>query len=110
MRRSDPVFARPRKRGMDGAVLSEQAFVLRFFGDGNDDRLMIVNLGRDLTLPGVAEPLLAPASGKHWSLLWTSDDVRYGGCGTPAPDHDGGWFIPGEAAIVLNAPGCGASC
>ncbi len=102
LRRDDSVFARPRPRGMDGAVLAEQAFALRFFGsETGDDRLVIVNFGHDLNLGFIPEPLIAPARGKHWSLRLTSDDVRYGGCGTPPPDHKLGWFLPGEATIVL---------
>jgi hypothetical protein len=35
-------------------------------------------------------------------LLWSSEDVRYGGRGTPAvEDEEGRWKIPGEAAVVL---------
>lgn len=101
LRREDPVFRRPLHRGVDGAVLAEQAFLLRYFSEDGDDRLVIVNLGCDLNLASIAEPLIAPPAGKQWSLIWTSDDVRYGGTGTTAPQHEGGWHIPGEATIVL---------
>ena len=37
--------------------------MLRFFGDGGDDRLLLVNLGRDLHLDPAPEPLLAPPEG-----------------------------------------------
>lgn len=100
LRREDPVFSQPRSGGIDGAVLGEQSFVLRFFGEP-DDRLVIVNFGRDLAMPSVPEPLLAPPLGKRWKLVWTSDDVRYGGCGVPEPEQEHQWFLPGEAAIVL---------
>ncbi len=100
LRRSDPVFRRPQPRGFDGAVLSDQAFVLRYFSEAGD-RLIVVNLGRDLNLASIADPLMAPPAGKRWKLLWSSDDFRYGGCGTPAPDHEAGWFIPGECTIAL---------
>ena len=40
-------------------MLSERAFVLRFFGDNGDDRLLVVNLGYDLYLDVAPEPLLA---------------------------------------------------
>ena len=101
LRRTDPVFRSPKPRGVDGAVLAPQAFVLRFFGSEGDDRLVIVNLGRDLKFASIPEPLMAPPHGKRWSLLWTSDDVPYGGCGTATVDGDTGWFIPGEATIAL---------
>jgi maltooligosyltrehalose trehalohydrolase len=103
LRRDDAVFKNPRRRGVDGAVLAEDAFVLRFFGDGGDDRLLLVNLGHDRTLIPAPEPLLVAPEGREWSLLWSSDDVRYGGCGTPMPEKDALWFLPGEATIVMAA-------
>jgi maltooligosyltrehalose trehalohydrolase len=101
LRRHDPVFHRPRARGVDGAVLSPESFALRFFGAERDDRLIIVNLGRDLTLQPAPEPLLAPPRLTEWKIIWSSEDRRYGGTGTPAFDDHGGWRIPGHAAIVL---------
>jgi len=89
LRRSDPVFHRPRTRGVDGAVLGEEAFVLRFFGGAEDDRLLLVNLGSDLKLESVAEPLLAPPRNATWKLQWSSEAPEYGGNGTPTKD-DGG--------------------
>jgi maltooligosyltrehalose trehalohydrolase len=47
--------------------------------------------------------LLAAPEGRTWSLLWSSDDVRYGGCGTPTPEKDAIWSLPGEATIVMTA-------
>lgn len=92
-------------RGVDGAVLDRDAFVLRWFGserDGSADRLLVINLGRRLRLGTVAEPLLAPPEGRAWRLRWTSDSVAYGGNGTPEPDtDDGGWWLPAESALVL---------
>ncbi len=48
LRREDPVLGSQEPRGVDGAVLGREAFVLRFFRGGADDRLLVVNLGRDL--------------------------------------------------------------
>jgi maltooligosyltrehalose trehalohydrolase len=104
LRRDDPVFRRRRRGGADGAVLGAAAFVVRYFGDGGDDRLLLVNLGRDLHLVPAPEPLLAPPEGRAWRTAWSSADPRYGGCGTPPLDAKDGWHIPGEAAVVL-APG-----
>jgi maltooligosyltrehalose trehalohydrolase len=102
LRREDPAFQAQRHRGVDGAVLGPQAFVLRYFVDGGADRLLLVNFGRDLHLDPAPEPLLAPPPGRTWDLLWSSEDVRYGGCGTPHPDTEDNWRILGEAALVLN--------
>lgn len=101
LRREDPVFRAPRPRGVDGAVLGPQAFVLRFFAEDGQDRLLVVNFGRSLHLDPAPEPLLAPPENSTWALRWTSEDVRYGGCGTPTVDGDENWRIPGESAVVL---------
>src|SRR5204863_2653383 len=60
LRREDPVFRAQRPGGLDGAVLGPEAFVLRFFGGAVADRLLIVNLGRDLDLRPAPVPLPAP--------------------------------------------------
>jgi maltooligosyltrehalose trehalohydrolase len=100
LRREDPIFSHPRAGGLDGAVLGAEAFVLRFFGGEGDDRLLLVNLGVDLRLIRMPEPLLAPVEDRTWKLLWSSEDPRYGGFGTP-PLGKGSWRIPGHAALVL---------
>jgi maltooligosyltrehalose trehalohydrolase len=101
LRRSDPALHAQRPRGVDGAVLAKRALVLRFFMAPDEDRLLLVNLGRDLHLSPAPEPLLAPPAGKTWQLAWSSESVTYGGCGTPPLETDDGWHIPGEAAVVL---------
>jgi maltooligosyltrehalose trehalohydrolase len=102
LRRDDPVFSMQRKRGIDGAVLTPHAFVVRYFGDDAGDRLLLVNLGRDLHLSPAPEPLLAPPESQRWTLCWSSEDCRYGGNGTPVVEtEDGAWNIPGESAVVM---------
>ncbi len=101
LRRKDPVFSNPRLGGVEGAVLGPEAFVLRFFGAHGDDRLLLVNLGLDLNLTPLPEPLLAPVEGREWSLLWSSEEPRYGGCGTPKVEQEDGWRMLGHAAVVL---------
>ena len=106
LRRDDPAFRSPKRHGLDGAVLGEAAFVFRFFAPGGADRLLLVNLGRDLKLREAPEPLLAPPDNTTWKLLWSSEDWRYGGAGHPAIETDEeNWRIPGEAAIVLAPTG-----
>jgi len=102
LRRDDPVFHTQRPGGVDGAVLGPQAFVLRWFADGGGDRLLVVNLGPDLRLEPAPEPLLAPPEGRRWATLWSSEDPRYGGAGTPPLDSDElGWRIPAHSAVAL---------
>ena len=100
LRRDDPTFSSQRPHSVDGAVLSEQAFLLRYFADAGADRLLIVNLGPDLHLEHVPEPLVAPPDGGAWRLIWSSEDPRYGGRGMPAVDFTEDWLVPGEATIV----------
>jgi maltooligosyltrehalose trehalohydrolase len=115
LRRDDPVFRLQGEAGLDGAVLGPGAFVLRFFappaaaGDGFPlDRLLLVNLGRDLHLGGPSEPLLAPPLDARWEPLWSSEELRYGGSGAPPPeDAAGRWHIPGQAAVALRPVGRG---
>jgi maltooligosyltrehalose trehalohydrolase len=101
LRREDPVFAGSSRTGLDGAVLAAEAFVLRFSGADAGDRLLLVNLGRGLTLGFAAEPLLAPPDGKVWALAWSSEHPDYGGSGTPDVDTATGWRIPPHAAVVM---------
>jgi maltooligosyltrehalose trehalohydrolase len=101
LRREDPVFHSQRKGALDGAVISPQAFILRFFGNKGDDRLMFVNLGTDLHLDPAPEPLLAPPEGTGWKILWSSEAPEYGGRGTPPLETEDNWRIPGRAAVVL---------
>jgi maltooligosyltrehalose trehalohydrolase len=101
LRREDSIFRMQQPRGLDGAVLGERAFVLRFFGNRGDDRLVLVNLGYDLHLNPAPEPLLAPPLGQRWRVLWSSEDPRYGGNGTPALETEDNWRIPGQATVIL---------
>jgi maltooligosyltrehalose trehalohydrolase len=101
LRRSEAAFRAQRTGSFDGAVIGAEALVLRFFGEGGDDRLLVLNLGHDLHLAPAPEPLLAPIEGKRWEILWSSENPRYGGHGTPPPEVKGEWRIPGHAAVVL---------
>ena len=60
IRRKDPVFSSWKRGEYDAAVLTDRAFVIRAFSDDHGDRLLIVNLDRDLHLDPAPEPLLAP--------------------------------------------------
>jgi maltooligosyltrehalose trehalohydrolase len=103
LRREDPAIRLHGSCGIDGAVLSPNAFVLRFFSaDHADDRLLVVNLGTDLRRPSFAEPLTAPPGNSDWVVAWCSEDPAYGGSGVPEIlPIDGQWNVPAESAIVL---------
>ncbi|HUR35443.1 MAG TPA: malto-oligosyltrehalose trehalohydrolase [Vicinamibacterales bacterium] len=101
LRRHTPAFRAQRRGGVDGAVLAEGAFALRYTMGGADDRLLIVNLGRDVNRPSFAEPLVAPPRGCEWIIEWSSDDPAYGGIGMPDLWPGDRWLIPADAAVVL---------
>jgi maltooligosyltrehalose trehalohydrolase len=90
-------------RAIDGAALSERAFVLRYFGERRElDRLVVVNLGSRLHATPLAEPLVAPPTGMLWRPIWSSEDPVYGGSGTPSLDSDdGGWQLPAQSTVLL---------
>ena len=105
LRRSDPVFSRQATGSVDGAVLGPEALALRYSGAPadrpGDDRLLLVNLGRDLRIEPATQPLLAPPEGGSWRVIWSSEDPRYGGSGTlPAGGQDG-WRLTGHATVAL---------
>jgi maltooligosyltrehalose trehalohydrolase len=101
LRRSEPLFSR-QTRELDGAVLGPEAFVVRFFSsDFQDDRLLLVNLGAQLLLDPSPEPLLGAPENAQWDLLWSTEDPKYGGDGTPPLDSELNWIIPAHAAAVL---------
>ena len=103
-------------------MLSADAFVLRYFhrlnplsqGEGNEvkggDRLLLVNLGKDLHLDPAPEPLLAPPAQQRWQILWSSEAPRYGGLGVLHPDTEENWRLPGHAAVLLSAVPLDTDC
>ena len=101
LRKEDAAFSCQRAGAFDGAVLGSEALLLRFFSEVSGDRLLLVNLGRDLLLNAAPDPLLAPPEGRRWEILWSSESPRYGGSGTPPVETDEGWRIPGHATVVL---------
>jgi maltooligosyltrehalose trehalohydrolase len=118
LRREDPALRRAQqhKSATDGAVLGPDAFVLRFFGEHGDDRLLLVNLGRALHLDPAPEPLLAPPTPEGWRIVWSSQNPVYGGIGSLAPEAAfddrtvpgrslarpfENWRLQGETALLL---------
>ena len=101
LRRGDPVFRKPRRGGLDGAVLGPEVFALRYFGESAGDRLVIVNLGMDSDLSPWPEPLLAPPDESDWKLLFSSEAPCFGGCGTAPFKGEGNWMVPGHCTVVF---------
>jgi maltooligosyltrehalose trehalohydrolase len=101
LRKDDPVFSMQKHRGLDGAVLAEHAFLLRYFGIEGDDRLVVVNLGPHTPLNPMPEPLLAPPVRGKWELMWSSEDNRYEGRGTRSIDFSKEFAIPSKCVLVF---------
>jgi maltooligosyltrehalose trehalohydrolase len=101
LRRDDPAIAGLGAGTFDGAILSGQAFVFRIFNQDHGDRLLVVNLGRDLRLDPAPEPLLAPPEDQCWSVLFSTEHPRYGGYGTAPPEEHEIWSVPGQSALLL---------
>jgi maltooligosyltrehalose trehalohydrolase len=102
LRKQDNVFSRQDKSMVEGAVIGTETFALRWFDDAGDDRLVLVNLGRDFEWYPLAEPLSAPPLNRQWELLWSSEDPRYGGSGSP-PFNSRYWRVAAHAANVFRA-------
>jgi len=79
-----------------GAVIGAEALALRY-----EQRLLIVNLGAEIPLDIVPEPLLAPPLDRRWELRWSSDSPEYGGPGVIPIETKGTWIVPAHAAIVM---------
>lgn len=101
LRRTDAVISRATALHVDGAVIGAEVFVLRYFTDEEDDRLLIINLGKQFDAESIADPLVAPCRDARWRLLWSSEDPRYGGGGSADIEQEHGWSVPAQSATLL---------
>jgi maltooligosyltrehalose trehalohydrolase len=123
LRREDPVIVAQSRNSIDGALIADRVFAMRWFGGEHGDRLLLVNLGIDLKIDPIPEPLMAPppdqtpkdggrqtsgdrsggGAAPHWSMIWSSNDVRYGGAGAVNPFRDSMIFSQGHSAVLLRS-------
>ena len=100
LRRDDPALGQHAAR-IGGATAGDGTLILRFFGgDAAADRLLVVNLAPDLNLAALAQPLVAPPAGCQWSVLWCSQDLRYGGAGIAGSTPPTQLIATGHATTV----------
>ena len=99
LRREYPGFTDQRGE-MRGAVLGAQTFCLRWWHDAGD-RLLLVNLGAAFKQAVLPEALLAPPGPTGWRVVWSSENPRYLGHGTPEPFTVARLAIPARSAILL---------
>jgi maltooligosyltrehalose trehalohydrolase len=102
LRREQPSVAQQSRGSIDGAVLTEQAFVLRWL-DSRPALLLAVNLGTERFQITGSEPLLACDPDEEWAVLWSSEHPDYGGGGVVSPVDSEGWSLPGMTAVLLHA-------
>ena len=104
IRKDDPAIAgaASNRRAIEGAVLASHAFLLRYESRDGNDRLLIVNLGVDLDLTPIPEPLLAPPLGCEWAIQWHSEALEYGGGGSAPLQEHPAWHVMGESAVLLS--------
>jgi maltooligosyltrehalose trehalohydrolase len=77
--------------------------VLLRYTAGDDERLVVVNLGRRTTLR-MNDPLLAPASRQlRWTMTWCSERGVYGGTGVAPLDLEGLWRLQANCAWLFRA-------
>ncbi len=103
LRQETPAIRRSQQeRSVDTSTLSENAFLLRFFGEHqSDDRLLLVNFGGDLRVRSIPDPLYAPPAGHKWVRVWSSESVRYGGTGQRDIDTDEPWVLTGHTTLLF---------
>jgi maltooligosyltrehalose trehalohydrolase len=104
IRREDPTFSQASARSVDGAVIGDAAMLLRYLTpDPAGHRLLLLNLGRDLHMAVMAEPLLAPPDGHRWVLAWSSEHPEYDGAGRQPVNPEQFWILPGDCAVLLRS-------
>jgi maltooligosyltrehalose trehalohydrolase len=103
IRREDPTISMQDRFAIDGAVLDTYVFAIRYFGERGNDRLLIVNLGRDFEYNPIPEPLLAPSHRGDWELMWSSDDPSYGGPGIIPANQESGWILSAQSAHLFRS-------
>jgi maltooligosyltrehalose trehalohydrolase len=104
LRRRDLRLRRAHPQRPEGAVLRHDALALRWVTPTGDDRLLLANLGPDVEISALAEPLLAPPALRPWRLAFSSDALEYGGGGA-VPYDAARWLLPGRTTTFLTAAG-----
>lgn len=100
LRKTDTVFANMQNIKIDGAVLGTDSFLIRYFGEEDGDRLLLINFGPDHYFSPGPEPLLVPSLGMEFEIQMSSESIVYGGEGSP-PVNIPYWKILGHSAMVL---------
>lgn len=98
LRKKESLFCNAEK--IDGALLNPHLLLVRYFGEDGDDRMIICNVGTDTTITSCSEPLFAPPASKTWTRIFSSQEIDFGGIGTPACKDDE-WVMPAFTSYVF---------
>ncbi|MFT4171165.1 MAG: malto-oligosyltrehalose trehalohydrolase [Rhodocyclaceae bacterium] len=98
-RRDLPAIAAQDRGIVDVHVFSDHALAVRWNLPGAEVLLML-NLGIAMPHLPTSAPLLADPPGRRWRMLWSSEDVDYGGSGAIDPRRPHAWHLPGLCAVV----------
>jgi maltooligosyltrehalose trehalohydrolase len=84
------------------SAVTRDVVLLRYTA-GDDERLVLVNLGGRTTLR-MNDPLLAPSSRQRcWVMAWCSERAVYGGPGVAAIAQEGPWTLQANCAWMFRA-------
>lgn len=100
LRNNDNIFNKKEKSVIDGAVIADDVFIMRFISK-RSHRLLLVNMSNDFYYHPSPEPLIAPPANCKWEIYWSSEDPKYGGKGTIKLCDDDNWTITGNCLTVL---------
>lgn len=101
LRHIDPVISDPKSYFTTSTINSE-ILILRYFGESNQDRLLLFNFGVDFKIEPAWNPLLAPPKNCSWKTIFTSDSLNYEGNGTRSFDKPQ-WILPGHSVYVFSS-------
>lgn len=102
LRRNEPLLWDDGLK-VEGTVLSADAFLLRYSAPGDQERLLLVNLGADWNQKQLPEPLLGLPLEMRWEQVFSSEAPQYGGHGTPVFEDESGYHLPAHSAVYLKA-------
>jgi maltooligosyltrehalose trehalohydrolase len=87
---------------VDGSVLGDSGLLLRYFMNNEDDeRLLLLNFGNNLSIASLADPLFAPPDYRKWVVEWSSEDLAYSGSGRRSIDPRQRWVLDADSAVVF---------
>lgn len=103
LRRTDPVLCRvgTSEVRIESSAPAPHVLLLRYLSEFGD-RLIVANLDDDFLSP-MNDPLLAPAPGDCWRVLWNSEHPAYGGSGTIPFVEAGRWLLTARSAAILSS-------